>query len=555
MKATTANQTTAVYARFSSDVQKDISIEDQFSVCRILAKREKLTIVTTFEDRAKSGASMFDRDGLISMMAAAKRGDFQNIIVESLDRLSRDTEDLPGIFKRLTYYGVTIHTVSEGVATAMHIGIRGITGSLFLKDLSQKVHRGARGRVAAGMVPGSLKFGYRLVSNKPGEREIDPAQADVVRRIYREYANRVSPRSIAIGLAKDGILSPTGNATWNFQTILGGSYAQGIIGNSIYIGEIVWNKTHNRMNPDSGRATKLVADIADHVVTKVPHLRIIDQTLWDAAIAVRKLRAVQAFGPEGKKTARRNVVPRSEHLLAGLLKCAACGGPMRFSHGSPESPLASCVNAHLKFSCDHRKTYSANKLRDAVLDGMREHLTDPTALLEATRAFHAEWKKQAKDSQADRVASTQKLNRVQVQIDRIVAAITDSDQPVKELATRLSALESERAGLTERLRMMKGDDNVVTLHPGIVDAYKLNVERLHSALSDNRFTIENKVAFRNLIDSIAVHPTGKRMPYEFTPYGRLSAIMGIELFPAVRSPKQIVESDRGLTTAIAAGLS
>lgn len=132
-------KTAAIYARFSSDLQNDRSIDDQFSLCRTYAAREGFNVIREFEDRAKSAASLFDRDGLLELMTAAKARQFEAIIVESLDRLSRDQEDLAGLFKRMKFFNIELRTVNEGVATDMHVGLRGIIGSVYLKDLAAKV--------------------------------------------------------------------------------------------------------------------------------------------------------------------------------------------------------------------------------------------------------------------------------------------------------------------------------------------------------------------------------------------------------------------------------
>jgi site-specific DNA recombinase len=76
-------KTAALYARFSSDMQKDRSIDDQFAICESYAKRDGLKVVAKFSDRAKSGASLFDRDGLLDLRNAAKRKEFDVVIVES----------------------------------------------------------------------------------------------------------------------------------------------------------------------------------------------------------------------------------------------------------------------------------------------------------------------------------------------------------------------------------------------------------------------------------------------------------------------------------------
>ena len=69
---TTGQKTAALYARFSSDLQNDRSIEDQFAICRTYAAREGVNIIREFEDRAKTSATLFDRDGFLELMQEAK---------------------------------------------------------------------------------------------------------------------------------------------------------------------------------------------------------------------------------------------------------------------------------------------------------------------------------------------------------------------------------------------------------------------------------------------------------------------------------------------------
>ena len=114
------------------------------------------------------------------------------MIVESLDRLSRDQADLAYLFKRMEYAEVKILT-SEGYATSMHVGIRGLVDSMFLKDLGDKVRRRLSGRVRDGKFPGAVPYGYRLVLGKPGEREINEDEAKIVRRIFSDICERQIP--------------------------------------------------------------------------------------------------------------------------------------------------------------------------------------------------------------------------------------------------------------------------------------------------------------------------------------------------------------------------
>ena len=85
---------TAIYARFSTELQQERSIEDQFELCRAYAAKNGLDVVGTYDDRARSGASIFGRDGLMRMMDAARDGTFDVILVESLDRKTHVHDDV-----------------------------------------------------------------------------------------------------------------------------------------------------------------------------------------------------------------------------------------------------------------------------------------------------------------------------------------------------------------------------------------------------------------------------------------------------------------------------
>jgi site-specific DNA recombinase len=88
----------AIYCRYSSDLQKDTSIEDQARLCTHFANTAGYKVVAEYHDRARSGASIFGRDGIIDLLADAKRKRFRVVIVEALDRLSRALLDL-GIYR------------------------------------------------------------------------------------------------------------------------------------------------------------------------------------------------------------------------------------------------------------------------------------------------------------------------------------------------------------------------------------------------------------------------------------------------------------------------
>ena len=121
--------------------------------------------------------------------------------------------------------------------------------ALFLKDLADKTRRGIRGRVELGKSGGGLCYGYqvrRVISlgdpAATGDREIVQVQAEVIRRIFRDYAAGVSPKALTKRLNGERCSGPNGKP-WNPSTIHGNpARGTGILNNELYVGRLVWNR-------------------------------------------------------------------------------------------------------------------------------------------------------------------------------------------------------------------------------------------------------------------------------------------------------------------------
>ena len=157
-----------IYARYSSDNQRDASIEDQLRLCKERIIREGWELVQVYRDAALSGASTM-RPGYQALLEGAREAAFDVVVAEALDRLSRDQEDVAALFKRLKFAGIRLVTLAEGEISELHVGLKGTMNALFLKDLADKTRRGLRGRVAAGRSAGGLCYGYDIA------RQLDPA--------------------------------------------------------------------------------------------------------------------------------------------------------------------------------------------------------------------------------------------------------------------------------------------------------------------------------------------------------------------------------------------
>src|SRR2546430_5303106 len=138
-----------IYARYSSESQSKSSIADQIRLCKERIASQGWKVVDVYCDAAISGATTV-RPGYQALIEGARNAIFDVIVAEALDRLSRDQEDVAGLFKRMQFAGVRIITLAEGEISELHVGLKGTMNALFLKDLAAKTHRGLRGRVEAG---------------------------------------------------------------------------------------------------------------------------------------------------------------------------------------------------------------------------------------------------------------------------------------------------------------------------------------------------------------------------------------------------------------------
>ncbi|OUI84798.1 recombinase family protein, partial [Acetobacter tropicalis] len=281
----------ALYARYSSDNQRDASIEDQFRICRALAEKNGWQIVACYSDRAISGTTLL-RPGIQDLMAQARAGQFDIVLAEGLDRLSRDQEDVAGFYKRMKFADVKIETLSEGKITSLHIGLTGTMNAEYIEKLSKNTHRGLRGRIEHGKSGGGLCYGYDVLKLRDaegericGERAINNEQAQIVRRIFQDYANGKAPKAIALALNAEGLRGPLSGA-WGPSTLNGNrERGTGILNNELYIGRLIWNRLRYLKDPVTKKRVSRLNPESEWVIQDVPELRIIEQDLWEAVKA------------------------------------------------------------------------------------------------------------------------------------------------------------------------------------------------------------------------------------------------------------------------------
>ena len=510
-----------IYARFSTDLQNDRSVDDQIALCRDFAARNGLTVVKDYFDKARSGASVFGRDGLLSLLDDARAGRFQTIIVEALDRLSRDQEDLAGIHKRLTFAGVEIIAVHDGRADAIQVGIRGLVSTLFLADLKNKIRRGQAGVIRDGRHAGGKAYGYKPTPGQPGVLRIDDEEAAVVRRIFEEIAAGKRPREVAYGLNEDGIAPPRGRA-WGASAIYGSSSrGYGILRNPIYHGVLVWNRVTMVRDPETGKRVSRINPESEHKTAEAPHLAIVSRELAEKAIAIA------SRGPS-KAADGKVQIKRPKRILSGMLRCSHCGGGMsihdRYKNGI--GIRVKCTRHIESRSCTNDKKYRLDKIEDAVISGLRQQLSNPALLVEYVKAFREEMREDAAKLERDRSKIERRVADLSGRLERLIQGMARGILPIEAIEAQYKPIEEERDRLKAKLAQQPAPA-VIELHPQAVAHYRKSVQHLAQRLNDldDRADAETIAAFRELVDRVIVHDRPGKM-VEVEVVGHLSSLLG-----------------------------
>jgi len=270
------NETTrcAIYARYSSEKQNSLTIDQQIRKCREYADRNGLRLLSdhVYADEAISGATD-DRAGLQRLLTVAKQHPrrFDVILVDDTRRLSRRLADSLRIHEELQFAGVRVIFVAQGIDTnseqaELLVATHGIVDSMYLKDLAKRTFRGVEQRALDGLHTGGRVFGYWRVPiesttetdshGRPVIRgvrlEVDPNQAATVRRIFESYAAGDSMKRIAMDLNGEGIASPQPQKGRVSQSWCPSSI-QHILHNERYRGVVIWGKTFKLRSQETGK--------------------------------------------------------------------------------------------------------------------------------------------------------------------------------------------------------------------------------------------------------------------------------------------------------------
>ena len=509
-----------IYARYSSDLQREASIEDQVRLCKERIQHEGWQLVAKYADRAISGASVL-RPGYQQMLDDVRAGAFDIVVAEALDRLSRDQESVAGLYKQLSFAGVRLFTITEGDINELHVGLKGTMNALFLKDLVVKIRRGQRGSIERGRSAGGIGFGYDVVREMDtrgeplrGGRAINEARAALIRRIFREFAAGCSPRAIAKRLNKERVPGPSGKP-WSPSSIYGNwRRGTGVLNNELYRGCLVWNRQRFVRDPSTGRRQARYNPPETWISIDVPHLRIIDEGLWQR-VKARQDQLRDTALPQ-LSTRRTCDARRPRYLLSSLVRCGSCGS--RYVVVS-QTHMA-CAAARDRGTCDNHLRIHRPTLERSVLDGLKAHMLQPDLLKVFIREFNIELGKLGAATNRDRQVWLDELARIDHGIRQIIEAVKSGFRS-PAMATELASLEVRKKKLEAQLQ--ERPKSMPRLHPSLGAAYRDKVADLHGALDREDSRAEAVEILRQLIEEIRLIPLVGRLEIEL--HGNLASIL------------------------------
>jgi len=454
----------AIYARFSSDLQREASIEDQVRLCREYAARQGWFIVEEFviADRAVSAASVVGRDGLQKLVKATKSKNrpFNCLLIDDTSRLARDLSDSIRTVKILEFCGVSVVSVSQGIDSSQGsarplLAMHGIMDEQYLTDLAKKVHRGQEGRALHGFTTGGKVYGYNNVPIEDLSRmgkygrptvlgvklAINAEQAAIIIRIFTMYSNGTGQGGIAALLNQEGVAGP--NGSWSRYTI------HEMLRNERYRGIFVWGRTKKDRNPETGKKVCRDTPVSQWRCVDVPDWRIVPEELWRAVEQRRKV-ASENFQRIGGRTR----TDRSRrYLFSGLLVCGMCGGNMVIASGSGKRGYVKYgCHAHKHSGvCGNKLMIRQDRLEGQLLSAIEERILNPAVLNQVIARCEVEVRNRLAAMERDGSLAT--LESLKRDLDdkkrrqaRIIAAIETAGD-INTLTERLRNLENEITGI------------------------------------------------------------------------------------------------------------
>ena len=404
-------QRAVIYPRYSSGAQKDVSIDQQVRAAREFADRQGLEIVGIYEDRALTGTND-KRPGFQRMIADSAKGEWEYVIVYTLDRFARDRYDSAVYKRKLKENGVRVLSVMENLTddptgVLLESVLEGLA-EYYSKELAQKINRGLKDNAEKCMVNGPIPVGF--IKGPDGRYAIYEPEAVVIREVFQRFHDGETLTAIMADLN-----------TRDLRTRKGGPWSRSVINRALTNERYAGTYIHGSIRVENG----------------IPP--IVSRDLFDA-VQVRLATKPNPRNASMQPARRRN--ENGVYLLTGKLFCGHCESPMVGVSGRGKSGAM-----HFYYACKKQRVHTCTKspIRRDVLE------QEITQALQ-TRIFNDE----TIAAIADAVIAHQAKSDRSLELDSLTAQLTETSRSIRNI---MSAIESGIFTPTIQQRLLDLEDD------------------------------------------------------------------------------------------------
>ena len=364
----------AAYCRVSTDSDEQAtSYEAQIEhYTNYISQNPEWVMAGIFADDGITGTNTKKRGEFNRMINECEAGNIDMVITKSISRFARNTLDCLKYIRQLKDKNIPVFFEKENINSMDSKGevMLTIMASLAQQEsqsLSQNIRLGLQYRYQQGKVPINHKRFLGYTKDTEGNLIIEPEQAEIVKRIYREYLEGASMDKIAAGLESDGILTGAGGKKWHTSTI------NKILRNEKYIGDALLQKTYT-VDFLSKKRIKNNGIVPQYYIEE-NHPAIIPKDLYMLVQEELVRRRVVHTSPSGKKHSYSG-----NHCFSQIVFCGECGEMYRRIHWNNrgcKSIVWRCIShlEHTDHVC-HSRTVNELLLQEVMLKTINQTLGD-----------------------------------------------------------------------------------------------------------------------------------------------------------------------------------
>lgn len=465
------------YARFSSNNQREESIDAQLRAISDYCEREHIQLVDIFSDEAQSAKSD-NRDDFKNMTDAIFKGnyDIDAVLVHKFNRFARNKYDSALYKKRLRDIGIKVVSVTQPIDDSPEGRILEsmieAMDEYYSENLALEVKKGLKENALKGKHTGGGKLLGLSVDSEgyyyPNE------QAPIVRRIFSEFANGVPKTKIVERLNREGHRNQYGRK-FNTRTILD------LLQNEKYIGNFVYQHS-------------VTETIRLDGIIKNP---IVDYELWEQVQSKRK-------SHHKPKQRKRN------YFMTGKLRCGICGFTYCGSGSKRTSKKGNSLAAYYKCSgkTKHKNSCTNTSLNkefyeQLVINTIIENVLTDNAINDIAVKTYEQLEKERKAPLIPTKKLKSQLEAVRKKQEKLMELFLDGGIDKDLLDTKNSSLKDEKRHIESQIDKNEYLENSNSLTVADVSKFiKVFVNELKE-MPDIEFS---QIVYNTFVDKITIYP-------------------------------------------------